>query len=86
MHINRDIGLERDMKKKILALVGMIFLFLEALAEDITFINSDSAQYSQDTVRCSGNVIIIYCNRIISADTISYDKKKEIINAQGNVS
>ncbi|MDR0581091.1 MAG: LPS assembly protein LptD [Holosporaceae bacterium] len=73
------------MKKKILTLIEITFLFLEALAEDITFINSDNAQYSQDAVRCSGNVIIVYCNRIISADTISYDKKKEIINAQGNV-
>ncbi|MDR2646249.1 MAG: LPS assembly protein LptD [Holosporaceae bacterium] len=73
------------MKKKILALMVMILLFLEAPAEDITFINADTAQSSQDAVHCEGNVIIVYCNRIISADTISYDRKKEIINAQGNI-
>ncbi|MDR2723912.1 MAG: LPS assembly protein LptD [Holosporaceae bacterium] len=73
------------MNRKILAVIGMAFLFLDAFSEDLTVINSDNTQYTRNTVHCSGNVIIVYYNRIISADTIFCDKEKKVIRAHGNV-
>ncbi|MDR0632024.1 MAG: LPS assembly protein LptD [Holosporaceae bacterium] len=65
--------------------IFMMFLFSCAFGEEIVFINSDSTQYTNNMINCRGNVIIVYNNRIISADVISYDKKTEVIHASGNV-
>jgi LPS-assembly protein len=66
----------------------LLFLFLGcfcASAEDITFINSDSTQYTQEGILCEGNVIIIYYDHIISASSVNYNSKSEMIYASGNV-
>jgi LPS-assembly protein len=60
-------------------------MFICVYGEDITFINSNDTRYTKDNVSCSGDVIIVYYGRIISADKILYDRKEEIIHADGNV-
>jgi lipopolysaccharide assembly outer membrane protein LptD (OstA) len=75
--------LEGSVRKKIVGCLSLAFF--SALCDDITFINSDNTKYAKDVVICGGNVIVIYGGRIISADKIAYDKKKEIIHAEGNV-
>ena len=52
---------------------------------DIYFINSDETVYVDDNVICKGNVIVMYEGRIISADEITYNQKKEEVLAKGKV-
>lgn len=52
---------------------------------NIYLINADEANYVGDNVFCCGNVVIVYQDHIISADQISFNKKKENIIAKGNV-
>ncbi|MDR2766271.1 MAG: LPS assembly protein LptD [Holosporaceae bacterium] len=61
------------------------FAFPEVCGDDVTFINSNRTSYTEEAVHCVGNVIIICYGHIIAADEISYDKKKEIIEAKGKV-
>lgn len=66
----------------------LLFLFLgftSTFAENITFINSDSTQYTKEGITCNGSVVVVYYGHIISADSIAYDGKNEIIHAEGNV-
>lgn len=70
--------------KKIICFI-FLFLFSTSFCDDIYFINSDETVYEKENILCSGNVVIIYCGRIISADYVSYDQKKESIHAKGNV-
>ncbi|MDR3186914.1 MAG: LPS assembly protein LptD [Holosporaceae bacterium] len=72
------------MKKFLTAAASCIF-FSSILGEEISFINSNNARHTKEAVYCSGDVIIVYYRRIISADEISYDKKNELIEAKGNV-
>ncbi|MDR2158066.1 MAG: LPS assembly protein LptD [Holosporaceae bacterium] len=69
--------------KKILFVI--IVLFGNVFCENIAFINSDRTLYTKNEVRCNGNVVVIYYNRIISADEIVYDRKNELIRVRGNV-
>lgn len=52
---------------------------------NIYFINSDESDYLGDDVFCRGNVVVMYQDRIISADQISFNQKTENIIAKGNV-
>ena len=71
--------------KKILFLLSCVFLFSKSLAEDISFLNAKETEYKGNVVSCSGNVIVVYNKKVISADKISYDEKKGILQADGNV-
>jgi LPS-assembly protein len=52
---------------------------------DIYFINSDESIYSKNRISCKGNVVIMYYEKIIAADEISYDKHNDVVFANGNV-
>lgn len=72
------------MKKALLFIY--IFVSTTALsAQNITFINSDNTIYTKDSISCEGNVVIVYNQKIISADNIIYNKKTESVTAEGNV-
>ncbi|MDR1551714.1 MAG: LPS assembly protein LptD [Holosporaceae bacterium] len=60
-------------------------IFFYCHGEDVVVINSDSTQYTKESIRCNGNVIILYQKHIISADSIVYDRERGIVNANGNV-
>lgn len=70
--------------KKIICIASLL-ICATSFCDDVYFINSDETSYEKDNIVCNGNVIIMYCDRIISADYISYDKSKENIYAKGNV-
>ncbi|MDR3155645.1 MAG: LPS assembly protein LptD [Holosporaceae bacterium] len=57
----------------------------QVFAGEVSFINSDTTKYTKNRILCSGNVVIVYYGRIIAADNISYDKKTETIEADGNI-
>ncbi|MDR0677779.1 MAG: LPS assembly protein LptD [Holosporaceae bacterium] len=67
-------------------LVGAFLFSSLVFAQDITFVNSDATRYINDKIFCNGNVIIVYCEKVISADEISYDKRTGFVCANGNVS
>jgi LPS-assembly protein len=71
--------------KRFSPFVFVCFSFFSTFGEEIIFINSNKTRYTKDQICCDGNVIIIYCNRVISADSISYNKRSEIITAAGNI-
>ncbi len=74
--------------KKILCrglILSSIFFGEAVSAADISFLNSDETEYKNDIVICRGNVIVVYNKKIISADTMSFDEKNDIIKAEGNV-
>ncbi|GHU11824.1 hypothetical protein FACS189449_04100 [Alphaproteobacteria bacterium] len=62
-----------------------LLFFRDSRGDDISFINSDETLYEKNNIICKGNVIVVYCGRIISADKISFDKEKEIVTAVGNI-
>ena len=64
----------------------IFFVFCdETYSENIYFINSNETTYINEHVNCVGKVIMMYCGKVLSADKVSYDKKKDIIFAEGNV-
>ncbi|MDR0555975.1 MAG: LPS assembly protein LptD [Holosporaceae bacterium] len=63
----------------------LIFCFFHVECENIKVLNSDNTRYGKDYVRCSGNVLVMYHGHIISANSISYDRREESIHAEGNV-
>lgn len=67
--------------------IAMLLLFFPQIAncEKIYFINSDETTYVNNYVYCKGNVVVMYCGKILSADNLSYDQKKEIVCASGNI-
>ncbi|MBO7537396.1 MAG: LPS-assembly protein LptD [Alphaproteobacteria bacterium] len=74
--------------KKILCrglILSSIFFGGAVSAADISFLNSDETEYKNDVVICRGNVVVVYNKKIISADTMSFDEKNDIIKAEGNV-
>lgn len=71
------------MKKVVTCILGLLVSSTDA--EDISFINSDITDYQKERIVCSGNVVIVYFDRIVSADEIAYDRDKQIITARGNV-
>ncbi|MDR0968222.1 MAG: hypothetical protein LBL99_01130, partial [Holosporaceae bacterium] len=73
------------MKKRVAIALLFSAVFSPAFCDDITFINSDNTKYAKDNIFCNGNVIVLYSGKIISADKMTYDKKKEIVYADGNV-
>ncbi|MDR1561447.1 MAG: LPS assembly protein LptD, partial [Holosporaceae bacterium] len=71
--------------KKLLFSIGLYLTFASAFCNDITFVNSDNTKYTKNSIYCDGNVIIVHCGRIISADKISYNRNKQVITSTGNV-
>lgn len=71
--------------KKLQFVFGICSIVTQAHCSDITFVNSDSTTYSNESVRCTGNVLIVYHGRIISADEVAYDKNNANVRASGNV-
>ena len=74
--------------KKILRsglILSIIFFGGDVSAADISFLNSDETEYKNDIVTCRGNAIVVYNKKIISADTMSFDEKNDVIKAEGNV-
>ncbi|MDR3151686.1 MAG: LPS assembly protein LptD [Holosporaceae bacterium] len=68
-----------------LILSGILTWMFVGYCEDITFINSDETVYRKNDVICSGNVIVVYNDKVIAADEISFDKGKDVVTANGNV-
>ena len=54
-------------------------------ANEITLIRSNKVISQKETITCQGNVVIVYCNRVITADKIIYSKKDKSINATGSI-
>ena len=54
-------------------------------AEEVYFISSNETTYVNEDVVCVGDVIVMYCGKILSADKISYNRKNDLISAEGNV-
>lgn len=71
--------------KKLQSVLGACSIICQAYCSDITFINSDSTTYSNESVCCTGHVIIVYHGRIIAADKVYYDQNNTSIRATGNV-
>lgn len=71
--------------KKLQIVLGACSIVCQSHCSEITFINSDSTTYSNESICCTGNVMIVYHDRIISADKVSYDKNNASIRATGNV-
>lgn len=73
--------------KNISPLLCFLFcLFAQiGVCDDIYFVNSNETTYVGDNVTCTGNVIIMYAGRIISADKVTYNQKTETVVATGKV-
>ena len=69
------------MKKYLLAFCYAHVCF----AENVIFVNADKTNYRADKVSCSGNVIIVYGDYVISADNIDYSSEKNVVEAHGNI-
>lgn len=83
MYFGSDADLERSVKKVVGCILGLFIA--TAHAEDISFLSSDMTRYKSDGITCSGNVVIVYFDRVISADEIVYDRKNQTITARGGV-
>lgn len=70
--------------KKIISCIFEL-LISNTYAENISFINSDTVDYQKEQITCSGNVVLIYFDRVISADEVIYDREKQTITARGSV-
>lgn len=74
------------MRKRLFRCVVCFFCTYGNLhAGEISFINSDISHYKKDSITCEGNVVVVYHDRVISADAIDYNKKTKMIKAWGNV-
>lgn len=71
--------------KKLLVCCVFICAFTDIYCTNISCIHSDSTEYQNDTIYCKGNVIFVYNGKVISADSIKFDEKNDIIEAIGNV-
>ncbi len=71
--------------KKLLLVVSFLIIIPISFCSDITFINSDTTSYRNETIQCDGNVIIAYHGKIISASHIEYGQDTDTIQAKGNV-
>ncbi len=62
-----------------------VFFEKESCAADISFLNSNETEYKNNLIECRGNVIIVYNQKIISADKVCFDEKNDLITSEGNV-
>lgn len=73
------------MKKVFCCVVVCVLSSFSVQANDITVISSGITRYKKDNITCIGNVVAVYCDRVIAADKISYDRQNRTITASGGV-
>lgn len=73
------------MKKFLYVLCSCAVVFSSVRADEITVVNSAVTHYKKDNITCVGNVAAVYCGRVITADKIIYDRKKQEVTAAGGV-
>lgn len=71
--------------KKLVLLSLVCVCYIDIYASEISFINSDSSEYTNKEVSCMGNVLVTYYDYAISADILKYNRENDTVFAQGNV-
>ncbi len=71
--------------RKFLIIFSLCFFVNTTYCGNITFINSDIIEYKNNTIKCNGNILIVYNKKVISAEYVEYDQKSDIIKAKNNV-
>ena len=62
-----------------------VFASEQKVERTISVVNADETKFTKDEIQCSGNVMVVYFDNVISASKLTYSKSEKSISAEGNV-